>query len=60
MFLFLAKANLKRLTKYLPHLIISVFILLAICMTAGMVIAENIYKDKERQPVPVAYYLTAL
>lgn len=58
MFLFLAKANLKRLTKYLPHLIISVFILLAICMTAGMVIAENIYKDSERQPVPVAYYLT--
>lgn len=58
MFLLLAKANLKRLTKYLPHLIISVFILLAICMTAGMVIAEKIYKDKERQPVPVAYYLT--
>ncbi len=58
MFLLLAKANLKRLTKYLPHLIISVCILLAICMTAGMVIAEHIYKDNERQPVPVAYYLT--
>lgn len=57
MFLFLAKANLKRLTKYLPHLIISVLILLAICMTAGMVIAENIYEDGERQPVSVAYYL---
>lgn len=58
MFFFLTKANLKRLTKYLPHLIISVFILLAICTTAGLVIAENIYKDTVRQPVPVAYYLT--
>lgn len=57
MFFPLFKANLKRLTKYLPSVIISVFILLAICMTAGLIISKNLYKDTERQPVSVAYYL---
>lgn len=54
----LLKADLKRITKYIPSLLISVCILFTVCASAGYVISKNLYKENKFTAVNVAYYLT--
>ncbi|MDE6026049.1 MAG: ABC transporter permease [Lachnospiraceae bacterium] len=53
----LMRANLKRLTKYIPSIIASVFIVLIICTFAGALLSSGIYKEKTREKLCVAYYI---
>ncbi len=54
----LLKADLKRVTKYIPSLLISVCILFTVCASAGYVISKNLYKENKFTAVNVGYYLS--
>ncbi|MCM1273471.1 MAG: ABC transporter permease [Clostridium sp.] len=55
----LMRANLKRLTKYIPSVLISVSIVLVICTFAGAILSSGIYEEKSREKLCVAYYIPA-
>lgn len=57
LFLSLTKANLKRLSKSFPSVIISTLAILTLCSVCGIVLSENLYKKGEREKINVAYYM---
>lgn len=58
LFMHLLRANFKRMTKYIPSLLISVCIMFTICASAGYIVSKKIYKENKFTTVNVAYYLS--
>ncbi|MDD6327046.1 MAG: ABC transporter permease [Lachnospiraceae bacterium] len=56
-FIRLLRADFKRVTKYIPSMLISVSILFVVCACAGYVISKNLYKENSFSAVNVAYYM---
>lgn len=56
-FLNFTRINLKRLTKYIPSVIVSILFLLAVCSLLGITISKNMYKEKTNVAASVAFYL---
>ena len=56
-FIKLTKANIKRLSKYTVSMIISVILLLIFCISAGMLISKNLYKEKAFENISIGYYI---
>jgi hypothetical protein len=53
----LTTAHIKRLKSYLPQLIISVVILLALCLGLASLVSGRLFKDREFTAIQVGYYL---
>ena len=51
------RANIKRLTHYLPHLLVSVLLLLLVTGAAGFYMSEHLYKENLFSAVSIGYYL---
>ncbi len=51
------RTGLKRLTHYIPHILISVILLLSLTGAAGIYITKHLYAQKSFQAVQIGYYL---
>ena len=51
------RANIKRLTHYLPHLLVSVLLLLLVTGAAGFYMSGHLYKENLFSAVSIGYYL---
>lgn len=57
LFLHLTVAGIKRLKNYIPHILISVIVILSICGSVGVFISKYIYREDSLTKVNIAYYL---
>lgn len=53
----LISANIKRIFRYIPAMLLSVFLLLGICSFAMLSISKNLYEDETFSRISIAYYL---
>lgn len=53
----LISANVKRLKRYIPQLITSVILILAVCFSITFVITDKLFTEETFQVVKLAYYL---
>ncbi len=57
LFFHLTCTGMKRLKNYIPHILISVAIILSICGSVGVLISKYIYREESLTRVNIAYYL---
>ncbi|MBQ9199597.1 MAG: ABC transporter permease [Lachnospiraceae bacterium] len=53
----LIRANIKRLFRYIPSLLIAMFFMLALIMSAGSYLSKKIYKSENYETAKIAYFL---
>ncbi|MGN0435396.1 MAG: ABC transporter permease [Wujia sp.] len=50
-------ADIKRIKKYIASIFISMFILLGICLLAGLAITKYVYKEDSLKKISIAFYV---
>lgn len=51
------QANIIRMRKYLPHILVAVILLLGLTGAAGIYLSTNLYKEETFQTIKLGYYL---
>lgn len=57
LFLNLIRADIKRLFRYIPSLLIAILLILALVLSAGSYLSKKIYKSEKYETAKIAYYL---
>lgn len=57
LFFNLIRADIKRLGRYIPSLLIAMLLILTLVLSAGSYLSKNIYKTEQYETAKIAYYL---